>query len=93
MSDKYSGKAIKTNLRCVNAGPWSSPVRRYQGIILARDVIMLWGELGLAWADLGRIAISLSKSKLAGAVENLTNLSCVTSDFSKAKTGSARNTG
>lgn len=53
---EYTGGLTKEFLRHLYAKPWFSRVWCIQEITLARDSVMLWGELELSWTDVGEIA-------------------------------------
>jgi len=65
----YTGKSTQVFLRQLYARTWFSRVWCIQEVILARDAVMIWGELELSWADVGQIAKWLSEIQPVRALE------------------------
>jgi hypothetical protein len=65
----YTGESTQVFLRQLYARTWFSRVWCIQEVILARDVVMLWGELELSWEDVGQMAKWLSEIQPVRALE------------------------
>jgi hypothetical protein len=59
MPSEYTGEATKKFLQRLYATPWFYRVWCIQEITLARDAVILLGELELQWEDVGQIALWL----------------------------------
>ncbi|OAL51695.1 HET-domain-containing protein [Pyrenochaeta sp. DS3sAY3a] len=69
MPSDYTSGLTQEFLRCLYDKPWFSRVWCMQEIILARDSVMLWGELELSWTDVGEIATWLRNAEPVRALE------------------------
>ncbi|KAH4195711.1 hypothetical protein HBI80_123130 [Parastagonospora nodorum] len=67
--NEYTGGVTQEFLKHLYARGWFSRVWCIQEIALARDAVMLWGELELSWVDVGQIATWLSQIQPVRALE------------------------